>query len=123
MVISGRSREVMKLFHHERNQAFHLMMEERAQKILVPALERIVSKGCEEGIFHTEYPHETSVAMVAMFTALKRSVMVEDDPQRWNRFLAVSRELLERLLDARPGTFSEFLMNLPPKGECPKKLN
>jgi AcrR family transcriptional regulator len=118
VVISDRSKEIMKLFHNERNQAFHLAMEARAQKFMVPALERVVAKGCEEGIFHTDYQHETAVALVAMFNALKRSAKMENDPRQWNRFSAVSREIMERVLDAEPGTFSEFLTDLPPKNGC-----
>ena len=121
VVISDRSKEVMNLFHTERNQAFHLAMEARAQRFIVPALEKVVAKGCEEGIFHTDYPHETAVVLVAMFTALKRSEKLENDPQHWNRFSTVSREILERVLGAKPGTFSEFLMNLPPRGRMSKQ--
>jgi AcrR family transcriptional regulator len=123
VVINNRSKEVIKLFHTERNQAFHLAMEVRAQKFMVPALEKVVVKGCEEGIFHTDYPHEAAVALVAMFNALKHSAKLENDPRQWNRFSAVSREIMERVLDAEPGTLSDFLMNMPPEGKCPNRAN
>jgi AcrR family transcriptional regulator len=113
VVISDRSREMMKLFHHERNQSFHLAMEQQAQKYMVPALERVIVKGCQEGIFHTDFPHENAIVLVAMMTALKRSAKSGEDPQCWNRLPAVIQEMSERILDAKPGTFSEIMMNMP----------
>lgn len=103
MDINDRSKMVIALFHNERNQAFHHLMEERAGEFLVPAVERIVRQGIEEGIFNINYPTETTVAWVTMMRGLRKSMPLEVCPGEISCMTAAVQEISERLLERDRG--------------------
>ena len=111
--ISDRSKMIVALFHKERNQAFHHLMEEKASRIMVPAVERIIKQGVEEGIFHTDYPRETAIALVTTLGSLKKSIPSVSTPEESARINTIMQELSERMLNAKPGTFDGFLRSPP----------
>ncbi len=119
--ISDRSKMIVALFHKERNQAFHHLMEEKAGKKMIPAVERIIIQGVEEGIFHTDHPTETAIALVTAMGSLNKSIPSEATPEQTARIATIMQELSERMLDAEPGTLDGFLGN-PPTGAAGKNF-
>jgi AcrR family transcriptional regulator len=107
--ISDRSKMIVSLFHKERNQAFHHLVEERASEFLIPAVERIIRQGVDEGIFNTEYPRETAIAWMTVLGSLGKSAPNEPSPQQLLQMNAARQELSERMLGAKPGTLDELL--------------
>ncbi len=61
--IGSRARSLVAFFKNERNQALHYSLERRAMDLMVPAVERIIVQGVEEGIFETMYPRDTAIAI------------------------------------------------------------
>ncbi len=107
--ISDRSKMIVSLFHKERNQAFHHLVEERASEFLIPAVERIIRQGVDEGIFQTEYPRETAIALMTMLGSLGKSATNALGPEQLLRMNAARQDLAERMLGAKPGTLRELL--------------
>ncbi|HUT28046.1 MAG TPA: TetR/AcrR family transcriptional regulator [Methanomassiliicoccales archaeon] len=114
--ISDRSKMIVALFHKERNQAFHHLMEEKASRIMVPAVQRIIEQGVEEGMFHTDHPRESAMALVAMLSSLKKSIPSVSTPEQNAHIAIIMQELSERVLDAEPGTL-DGLLGSPPSGK------
>jgi AcrR family transcriptional regulator len=114
LCINARSKMLMTYFRQERNQAFHHLMEERAGQFLVPAIEKIVRQGIEEGVFHTDYPHEAAIALMAVLHSLRQDVSGPDTRERATWLTSVSQEIAERILAANPGTFRVLSDSLPP---------
>jgi AcrR family transcriptional regulator len=114
LCINARSKLLIAYFRQERNQAFHHLMEERATAFLVPAIERIIRQGIEEDVFHTDYPHEAAIALMAVLQSLRGAVPGPDRKDWSTRLTTISQEMAERILDAKPGTFSVLSDSLPP---------
>lgn len=112
-VIRARSKMLAAYFHQERNQALHFSLEERSRKIMVPALERIIEQGVEEGVFSASYPKETALALLGGLSALRHDSLCLDDPAQVERLVNVIQYLTERLLGASPGTFQVYRDSLP----------
>lgn len=112
--ISDRSKMIVALFHKERNQTFHHLMEEKANEFLIPVVERIINQGIEEGIFHTDYPREAAIALVATVGSLGKRIHLESSPEQMVRTAKAMQELFERILGAKNGTFGELFRGTLP---------
>ncbi|MCX6650963.1 MAG: TetR/AcrR family transcriptional regulator [Methanomassiliicoccales archaeon] len=104
--VSERSKDLVSLFRQERNQAIHLLMEERARVSMVPVLQRIIEQGNEEGVFHAQHPFETSVALLASMNWLRDIYMTSVRTDSTEARLKVMQGLIERLLCMEPGSFT-----------------
>lgn len=113
--ITSRSKKLIDYFHQERNQALHFAMESRSRKFMVPAMEQVIRQGVEEGVFRTEHPRESAVALLSMLTALRHDLPPAPTAEQWYRLALVAQEFSERLLGASPGTFDIFKESLPPE--------
>lgn len=114
--ISSRSRMLIAYFHKERNQAFHHLMEKRGREFMVPAMELIIRQGNEEEVFDTKYPHETAMAIVAMFGAFKDYRPSAPSTEQLIRIADFAQQLMERVLGAKPGTLGMLKERLAPTG-------
>ncbi|MCE5295624.1 MAG: TetR/AcrR family transcriptional regulator [Euryarchaeota archaeon] len=112
-MMKERSRELMKWFHEERNQALHFSMEEKGTDHMLPALESIIRQGIEEGVFETPYPRESAIAMLSIFRGISHDKMKLDEPVNAAYAAKVLGHLTERILGAEEGTFSSLRKHLP----------
>jgi AcrR family transcriptional regulator len=117
-MMKERSRELMKWFHEERNQALHFSMEVKSTDLMLPALESIIRQGIGEGVFDTPYPRESAIAMLSIFRGISHDKMRLDEPVNAVHAAKVLGHLMERILGAEEGTFSSLRQHLP---ECVRK--
>jgi len=111
--VTSRSKTILRYFHRERNQAFHLAMEQRAMGMMVPRLAQIIVQGVEEGVFNTPYPKETAAALMFTMRGIRKTYPRDLNREQAAHLAAVSQHLTESLLGARPGTLSMYLEWLP----------
>lgn len=98
-----RSREFVGFLHEERNAHLHLKIEQKMFPLVVPPLTRLIEQGVAEGIFNTRYPREAAVALLGAAQALNK---ISTEFEEWERVIEFAFDLAERVLGARPGTFS-----------------
>lgn len=104
-----RSRSIMleSFFHQERNRALHYSVEEHAREFMVPMFEQIIAQGVEEGTFDTPYPHEAALALIGAFSSIKQSFNLKSGPEAFMKSFRALQHIMERILGAEPGSFSE----------------
>jgi AcrR family transcriptional regulator len=112
-IMKDRSRELMRWFHEERNQALHFSMEEKATDSMLPVLELIIRQGIDEGVFDTPYPRETAIAMLSIFRGISREKMRLSDPDNIAKAAKIIGHLTEKILGAKEGTFVVLEGHLP----------
>lgn len=98
-----RSREFVGFLHEERNAHLHLKIEQKMFPLVVPPLTRLIEQGVAEGIFNTLYPREAAVALLGAAQTLNK---ISTEPEELGRLIEFAIDLAERILGARPGTFS-----------------
>lgn len=103
-----RSSEFVGFLHEERNAHLHLKIEQKKAPLLIPPLTRIIEQGVAEGVFNTPYPTEAAAALLGAGEALNR---MSAGAENWERVIEISLDLAERILGARPGTFSARLLS------------
>lgn len=104
-----RSQFMKEFFHQERNRNLHFAMDERANDVMVPVFERIIRQGIDEGIFSTPYPRETAETLLTIFSRLGHRNLNSVDKAEKERIFQFLQFVIERLLAAPPGTFTEML--------------
>ena len=101
-----RSREFMGFLHEERNAHLHLKIEQKMFPLVVPPTTRLIEQGVAEGVFSTRYPREAAVALLGAAQALNK---ISTEPEELEKVIEFAFDLAERVLGARPGTFSSRL--------------
>jgi AcrR family transcriptional regulator len=101
-----RSREFVGFLHEERNAHLHLKIEQKMFPLVVPPTTRLIEQGVAEGVFSTRYPREAAVALLGAAQALNK---ISTEPEDLEKVIAFAVDLAERVLGARPGTFSSRL--------------
>jgi AcrR family transcriptional regulator len=56
----------MRLWRHENNSLLRQKMSQETMRHNTPALEAIITQGCEEGVFDTAHPHEAAIIIAGM---------------------------------------------------------
>jgi hypothetical protein len=56
----------MRLWRDENNALLRQKLSQESMRTTTPLLESIIRQGCEEGVFDTEYPHDTAVIITGM---------------------------------------------------------
>jgi AcrR family transcriptional regulator len=101
-----RSREFVGFLHEERNAHLHLKIEQKMFPLVVPPTTRLIEQGVAEGVFSTRFPQEAAVALLGAAQALNK---ISTEPEDLEKVIAFAVDLAERVLGARPGTFSSRL--------------
>jgi AcrR family transcriptional regulator len=101
-----RSMEFVDFLHDERNAHLHLMIEQKMFPLVVPPLTRLIEQGVAEGFFKTRYPSKTVVALLGAAEALNK---ISNESEEWEEIIEFAFDLAERILGAKPGTFSSRL--------------
>lgn len=101
-----RSREFVGFLHDERNAHLHLKIEQKMFPLFIPPLTRIIEQGVAEGVFNTRYPKEAVMALIGAGEALNK---IRSEPEEWGKVMEFAFELAERILGAKPGSFSDRL--------------
>ena len=101
-----RSREFVGFLHDERNAHLHLKIEQKMFPLFIPPLTRLIEQGVAEGVFNIRYPKEAVVALIGAWEALNK---IRSEPEEWGKVMEFAFELAERILGAKPGSFSDRL--------------
>jgi AcrR family transcriptional regulator len=101
-----RSMEFVDFLHDEKNANLHLMIEQKMFPLVVPPLTRLIEQGVAEGFFKTRYPRKTVVALLGAAEALNK---ISSESEEWEEVIEFAFDLAERILGAKPGTFSSRL--------------
>ncbi len=105
-------RHLLVQVHRSGNQTLVAVMLDRAMSLCLPALERIIERGIEEGIFETPFPTETAELILAagehaLLTSIRSLNDTSDHHEVINVILRRSEATIyatERLLGLKRGT-------------------
>jgi AcrR family transcriptional regulator len=106
--IKMKSMALVEYFHEPRNKHLHLAVEERVMGFLVPAVEKIIRQGVEEGVFDTKYPHYAALAYIGAGRAISHEGMDGLSGKQFVEMVAAYQTLAERMLGARPGALGIY---------------
>jgi len=113
--VTCRSSTLMAYFKRERNKALQLSMEKRALITMTGAMEEIVRQGVSEGIFDTDHPRQTAIAILSMAQGLSTDLPETRTREEIQEHFQVLRTLTERVLGMKPGSFVFNDRLLPPE--------
>jgi len=117
--IDDRSKLLVKLFHEQRNQAFHHVMRERSLEFLTKATETLIVQGNEEGVFHVKWPAETARVISSLVPLIIKPDREPSCREEVVRKAEVMQDLMERLLGSEAGALDAIFANiLRSKLEC-----
>jgi hypothetical protein len=105
----------MAYFKRERNKALQLSMEKRALIAMNGAMEEIVRQGVSEGIFDTDHPRQTAIAILSMAHGLSNDLPETRTREEIQEHFQVLKTLTERVLGMKPGSFVFSDRLLPPE--------
>lgn len=113
--VACRSSTLMAYFKRERNKALQLSMEKRALIAMTGAMEEIVRQGVSEGIFDTDHPRQTAIAILSMAHGLSNDLPETRTREEIQDHFEVLKTLTERVLGMKPGSFVFSDRLLPPE--------
>lgn len=76
----------------------------QVKELLTPLLIKIVEEGIKQGYFKAVYPKETVDFMIAIIESLIESLYKKESVEKLAHRLEIARNLIERALEAQPGT-------------------
>lgn len=107
--LNSKYSKLIDYFHEEKNKQLHFSIESRGMEFFIPVMEKIVRQGIREGIFKPKYPHEAAVIYLLTATAMGhegQKSLKESDWKALRQKVGIFEHFAEKILDARPGTFS-----------------
>jgi len=104
--VASRSSTLMSYFRQERNRSIRLSMERRALSFMTGPMEDIVRQGVKEGLFDTDLPRETAIALLSMAYGLSNELPETRAGTELRQQRQAMQVLSERLLGMRPGTLA-----------------
>ncbi|UCG68950.1 MAG: TetR/AcrR family transcriptional regulator [Thermoplasmata archaeon] len=113
----GKGRgKLFEYLHEERNAHLHLKIEKRIYPVVIPLYTKIIKQGIKEGVFHTKFPQEAAISVIAISNALSEGKHdhaggTEIDSKRIKAIIHMS----ERILGARHGTFNRYISKMEVK--------
>lgn len=122
MVISARiltenSDEIVAQLHRPGNYGMYVRVIVAALQKQAPIFTQLIQQGCEEGLFQTETPLETTEFILAATQFLLDPGIYPWKQEELSRRVLAFRSLIETLLKAQPGTFQFLFSNLSESGE------
>jgi AcrR family transcriptional regulator len=106
----------MRLWRHENNALLRQKMSQETMRHSTPALEAIITQGCEEGVFDTAHPHEAAVIIAGMGLHLADAIIdaIDEDGSdsfgargsRAQNVVAAYTDAFERILGAPGGSLT-----------------
>lgn len=97
--------ELLDQLHRPTNAGMHIRILVETLIKLAPIYEKLIQQGCDEGIFHTEYPRESAeliLSAVQFLTDTGIYPWANEDLKRRGRAFP---NLIEQQLKAAPGSF------------------
>jgi len=113
--VALRSSALMAYFKNERNKALRLSMEKRSIALMTDAMEEIVRQGVDEGVFHTDHPRQTAVAIISTIHGLSVDLPEMRSREAMQEYYRTVQAISERILGMRPGTLVVSERLLPPE--------
>jgi AcrR family transcriptional regulator len=97
--------------HEERNEYMHCKLAKRIVEKISGPIAQIIRQGVAEGVFTAKYPDEAAVVLVSMGDIRGEGVSALKDlryEERIERTKTARKDIAERILGARPGSFDVF---------------
>ena len=98
-------REVLDQVHKPQNALMHQKMQQSLLDGVVPVLSNLVEEGNTAGVFHAEYPRETTEMLVLYSVEVFDDRFLQTPQQRMTRVQAFIHNT-EKLLGAEPGSMA-----------------
>lgn len=106
----------MRLWRHENNALLRQKMSQETMRTNTPALEAIITQGCREGVFDTEYPREAAIIIAGMGLHLADAIIdgigsdgtdpLDASGSRARSVIAAYTDAFERILGAPSGSLA-----------------
>lgn len=106
--ISLENEMILEQLHKPANGAFHTRLLAATLMKQAPLYAEIIQQGCEEGIFKTEAPLESAEVILSAIQFLTDMGIYPWSEQDLKRRMQSFPKIIERLLQAKPGSF-QFL--------------
>ena len=103
--------EVMEQVHKPQNALMHQKMQQGILDGVVPVISSLVEEGNEQGIFHAEYPRETTEMLVLYASIAFDSRLGQTPEQLKNRMAAIIRNT-EKFLGVERGSLEKPMARL-----------
>ena len=108
---SSIGHEVLEQVHKPQNALMHQKMQQGILDGVVPVISSLVEEGNEQGIFHAEYPRETTEMMVLYASIAFDSRLGQTPEQMKNRTSAIIRNT-EKFLGVERGSLEKPMARL-----------
>jgi AcrR family transcriptional regulator len=115
--IADENDEILEQLHRPGNAGMHTRLLAAALQKQAPLYARLVQQGCEEGLFHTDTPLETSEFILAGVQFLTDQGIHAWTPETLMRRSQALPTLIENLLKAQPGSFQFLSPDTPEERE------
>ena len=103
--------EVMEQVHKPQNALMHQKMQQGILDGVVPVISSLVEEGNEQGIFHAEYPRETTEMLVLYASIAFDNRLGQTPEQLKNRMAAIIRNT-EKFLGVERGSLEKPMARL-----------
>ena len=108
---SSIGHEVLEQVHKPQNALMHQKMQQGILDGVVPVISSLVEEGNEQGIFHAEYPRETTEMLVLYASIAFDSRLGQTPEQLKNRMAAIIRNT-EKFLGVERGSLEKPMARL-----------
>ena len=108
---SSIGHEVLEQVHKPQNALMHQKMQQGILDGVVPVISSLVEEGNEQGIFHAEYPRETTEMLVLYASIAFDSRLGQTPEQLRNRMAAIIRNT-EKFLGVERGSLEKPMARL-----------
>lgn len=109
--------EILEQLHRPGNYGMYVRVIVATLQKQAPIFAKLVQQGCEEGLFQTEAPLETTEFILAATQVLLDQGIYPWKQEELTRRVLAFRSLVDTLLKAKPGTFQFLFENLLGSGE------
>lgn len=101
--------ELLDHLHRPTHAGMHIRILAETLIKLTPLYEKLIQQGCDEGIFHTEYPRECAELLLSGMQFLTDTGIYPWTTEDLKRRARAFPTLIERQLKAAPGSFKFFI--------------
>ena len=96
--------------HEEKNEVLHFRLENKISPIITQGLTKIIQQGIKEKLFHTKYPQEAALSILATEFTIFHEMHKRKDPLKVKeQHMDAVFNIMERILGAKHGLFNEFM--------------
>ena len=104
-------------FHEDQNVHLHAKFEKNVPSNIIPPFRQMIEEGVQEDLFDTKYPEMAALSIIGTTFAISHWMYdTEDRVGSTKKIMAAIFDLIERILGADSGTFTEFALKMDNSG-------